>query len=59
LVACSCEGVQKLLYPDALGGGRSIRIPAASAMAPFAGVLEILGGLRLVGGLLTRSRRSR
>jgi uncharacterized membrane protein YphA (DoxX/SURF4 family) len=50
------EGVQKFLYPDALGVGRFVKIgiPAASVMAPFVGVVEIVGGLLLILGLLTR-----
>jgi putative oxidoreductase len=50
------EGIQKLLYPAALGVGRftQIGIPAPHVMAPFVGVVEIVcGGLVLVG-LLTR-----
>jgi len=50
------EGVQKFICPDALGVGRFLKIgiPAASVMAPFVGVVEIVCGLLLVIGLLTR-----
>jgi uncharacterized membrane protein YphA (DoxX/SURF4 family) len=50
------EGVQKFLFPDALGVGRfaKIGIPAPALMAPFVGVIEILGGGLLIAGLLTR-----
>ena len=50
------EGIQKFLFPDALGVGRFIKIgiPAPAVMAPFVGVVEIVcGGLVLIG-LLTR-----
>ena len=50
------EGVQKFLYPDALGVGRftKIGIPYPDMTAPFVGVVEIAcGGLILIG-LLTR-----
>jgi putative oxidoreductase len=50
------EGVQKFLYPDALGAGRFIKIgiPAPGVMAPFVGVVEIGCGLLVIVGLLTR-----
>jgi putative oxidoreductase len=50
------EGVQKFLFPDAFGVGRFLKIgiPAASVMAPFVGVVEIVGGLLLLVGLVTR-----
>jgi len=50
------EGVQKFLYPGALGAGRFARIgiPAPNIMAPFVGVVEIVGGLLILAGLLTR-----
>lgn len=50
------EGVQKFLFPEALGVGRftKIGIPAPGLMAPFVGVVEIVFGLLLVLGLLTR-----
>jgi uncharacterized membrane protein YphA (DoxX/SURF4 family) len=50
------EGVQKFLFPDALGVGRfaKIGIPAPALLAPFVGVIEILGGGLLIVGLFTR-----
>jgi putative oxidoreductase len=50
------EGVQKFLFPDALGVGRftKIGIPAPEIMAPFVGVFEIGCGALLILGLLTR-----
>lgn len=50
------EGIQKFLYPAALGVGRfaSIGIPAPSVSAPFVGVVEIVAGAALVVGLATR-----
>jgi putative oxidoreductase len=50
------EGIQKFLFPDALGVGRfaKIGIPAPEVLAPFVGVCEVVcGGLFLLG-LLTR-----
>jgi uncharacterized membrane protein YphA (DoxX/SURF4 family) len=50
------EGIQKFLYPEALGVGRFVKIgiPAPALMAPFVGVVEIVCGVLLVVGLLTR-----
>ncbi len=50
------EGIQKFLFPDALGIGRftKIGIPAPEIMAPFVGVFEIGCGALLVVGWLTR-----
>ncbi len=50
------EGIQKFLFPDALGVGRFIKIgiPAAAVMAPFVGVVEIACGALLILGLLMR-----
>jgi len=50
------EGIQKFLFPDALGVGRFIKIgiPAPEVMAPFVGVVEIVGGVLLLIGLFTR-----
>jgi uncharacterized membrane protein YphA (DoxX/SURF4 family) len=50
------EGVQKFLFPEALGVGRftKIGIPLAQFSAPFVGVVEIVAGTLLVLGLLTR-----
>jgi putative oxidoreductase len=50
------EGIQKFLFPAALGVGRfeKIGIPAAHFFAPFVGVIEIVCGFLLVVGLLSR-----
>jgi len=50
------EGVQKFLFPTALGVGRfeKIGIPAAPFFAPFVGVVEIICGLLVIIGFLTR-----
>ena len=50
------EGIQKFLFPAALGIGRfeKIGIPAPHFFAPFVGVVEIVCGSLLIVGLLTR-----
>jgi putative oxidoreductase len=50
------EGIQKFLYPDALGIGRFIKIgiPAPGFFAPFVGTVEIVFGFLIIVGLLTR-----
>lgn len=50
------EGVQKLLFPEALGAGRflEIGIPAPHLMAPFVGALEVVCGTLILIGLLRR-----
>jgi uncharacterized membrane protein YphA (DoxX/SURF4 family) len=50
------EGIQKFLYPDALGVGRfaKIGIPAPELTAPFVGGVEIVCGALILIGLLTR-----
>lgn len=50
------EGIQKFLFPAALGVGRfaKIGIPMPAISAPFVGVVEILCGLLLLLGLVTR-----
>jgi putative oxidoreductase len=50
------EGVQKFLFPAALGVGRFVKIgiPAPHFFAPFVGVVEIVCGFLLIVGLLTR-----
>ena len=50
------EGIQKFLFPEALGVGRftKIGIPYPEIMAPFDGVFEMGCGILLVLGLLTR-----
>jgi len=50
------EGIQKFLFPAALGVGRFIKIgiPAPQFFAPFVGVVEIVCGALLIVGLFTR-----
>jgi len=50
------QGIQKFLFPAALGVGRFIKIgiPAPQFFAPFVGVVEIVCGAFLIVGLLTR-----
>src|SRR5271169_1225000 len=50
------EGIQKFLFPETLGVGRFVKIgiPWPQIMAPFVGVIEIVGGTLLLIGLLTR-----
>jgi len=50
------EGIQKFLFPDALGVGRFVKIgiPWPQVMAPFVGVVEIVFGSLLLIGLFTR-----
>jgi putative oxidoreductase len=50
------EGIQKFLFPDALGVGRFIKIgiPYPEIMAPFVGAFEIGCGSLIILGLLTR-----
>ena len=50
------EGIQKFLYPAALGIGRfvTIGIPAPELTAPFIGVVEIVFGTCILVGLLSR-----
>ncbi len=50
------EGIQKFLFPEALGVGRftKIGIPVPEFFAPFVGAVEIGCGLLVVLGLVTR-----
>jgi len=50
------EGIQKFLFPGALGVGRFVKIgiPWPQVMAPFVGVVEIVFGTLLLIGFLTR-----
>lgn len=50
------EGIQKFLFPTALGVGRFVKIgiPYPEVMAPFVGVVEVGCGALLVMGLATR-----
>jgi putative oxidoreductase len=50
------EGIQKFVYPEALGVGRFVKIGifAPQIMAPFVGVVEIVCGAFVLVGFLTR-----
>jgi putative oxidoreductase len=50
------EGIQKFLFPAALGVGRFVKIgiPAPQFFAPFVGVVEIACGAFLIVGFITR-----
>jgi uncharacterized membrane protein YphA (DoxX/SURF4 family) len=50
------EGIQKFLFPEALGVGRFVKIgiPWPSVSAPFVGVVETVCGALVLLGLLTR-----
>lgn len=50
------EGIQKFLFPAALGVGRFVKIgiPAPQFFAPIVGVVEIVGGTLLIIGFITR-----
>ncbi len=49
------EGIQKFLFPSALGVGRfqKIGIPTPQFTGPFVGVVEIVCGVLLILGLFT------
>jgi len=50
------EGIQKFLFSESLGVGRFIKIgiPAPEIIAPFVGVVEIVCGVHVLIGLITR-----
>ena len=50
------EGIQKFSFPDQVGAGRFLKIgiPAPEVMAPFVGCFEILCGVLVLLGLVTR-----
>lgn len=50
------EGIQKFLYPEDLAAGRfaKIGIPFPEIMGPFVGGCEVVCGILLIIGLLTR-----
>jgi putative oxidoreductase len=50
------EGIKKFLFPEQWGAGRFARIglPAPAALAHFVGAVEIVCGVLLLVGLLTR-----
>lgn len=56
LVVFFPEGLQKFLFPLALGAGRFARIgiPHPDLMGPFVGAVEITCGALIIVGLLTR-----
>ncbi|MBZ5687574.1 MAG: DoxX family protein [Acidobacteriia bacterium] len=49
------EGIQKFLFPAALGAGRFVKIgiPAPQFFGPFVGVTEVVCGTLLIVGLFT------
>jgi len=49
------EGIQKFLFPEALGAGRFAKIGIASPQftAPFVGGVEIVCGTMLIAGFFT------
>lgn len=55
-VIFASEGIQKFLFPGAIGAGRfaKIGIPAAEVMGPFVGTVEIVCGSLILAGLITR-----
>ena len=50
------EGIQKFLFPDALGAGRfaKIGIPLPQMAAPLVGFVEIIFGTLVIVGLASR-----
>ena len=50
------EGIQKFLFSETLGVGRFVKIglPNPDFLGPFVGTFEILCGLLILAGLLTR-----
>lgn len=56
LVVFFPEGIQKFAFADILGAGRFARIgiPLPDLMGPFVGAVEIVCGLLIIVGLLTR-----
>jgi uncharacterized membrane protein YphA (DoxX/SURF4 family) len=50
------EGIQKFLFPELLGSGRfeQIGFPFPDFFGPFVGTFEVLCGILLLAGLLTR-----
>ena len=50
------EGIQKFLFPATLGVGRftKIGIPWPNISAPFVGAVEVICGMLLIIGLVTR-----
>ena len=50
------EGIQKILFPETLGGGRfeTIGLPAADFLGLFVGIIEISCGFFILIGLYSR-----
>ena len=50
------EGIQKFVYPEDLAAGRFARIgiPSPQVMGPFVGAVEVVCGVLIIIGLLTR-----
>ena len=50
------EGIQKFLFPGKLGSGRfeKIGLPNPGFLGPFVGSFEIICGILILSGLLTR-----
>jgi putative oxidoreductase len=50
------EGIQKFLFPADVGAGRfsKIGLPSPELLAPFVGSFEIVCGVLVVAGLVTR-----
>lgn len=50
------EGIQKFLFPDADGAGRFLKfgIPHPDFFGPFVGGIEIICGIMLIIGFITR-----
>lgn len=50
------EGIQKFLFPNSLGTGRfqNIGLPDPDLLAPLVGTFEIICGLLILSGFLTR-----
>jgi putative oxidoreductase len=50
------EGVQKFLFPAALGAGRFMKIglPSPAVLAPLVGTFEVVCGALVIVGLVTR-----
>ena len=50
------EGIQKFIFPNENGAGRFARIgiPSPEVMAPFVGAVEIVCGVLILLGLVTR-----
>lgn len=51
------EGIQKFLFADALGAGRfaKIGLPMPELLGPLVGTIEIIAGISVLLGLLTRA----